>query len=256
MRQSDIFEKLALLSQSGDQEQSNRYGALSVLVLDERNAERLMFGFPRKDGDRSDGLKLDVPGYARPVVLASERIIAMDIPSQRIADEVLSLGFLRGVSPAERLGWLESRLHTTDLDPFSELHPSFLGVTNQPSQIIRSHCRYDTLRSERWTVIVRHSGLHDGGPVRCRVFIPNDGTMELGGISKMGALWGIQAPTSIINEMERVRAQVKDPVDWERIPWEQIANAINKTLTVIAYDRGDSPIGFVRIAQEEFAPAF
>lgn len=255
MRQSDINEKLALLSQLENPE-SNPYGVLAVLILDNHGAERMMFGFPQTDDSGDDGLVLGVSGYARPVVLESYRILAIDIPSRQISDEVLSLGFLRGISSEERREWLEAYLHTTNFDPYYELHQSFLGVTKQPSYVIRSHCRGNALHSDRWTIIVRPCELHNGGPVWCRVFIPDDGTMELGGKVQMGALLGIQAPTAVIHEMERARAQVKVPSGWGQIPWELIANAIDKTLSVIVYDRGDSPIGFVRIAQEEFAPVF
>lgn len=251
----EIEERLGLLGRQESSE-SNRYGVLAVLVLDNRDAERLMFGFLRADGSSSDRLILDVPGYEKPVVLESDRILAIDIPSQRIADEALALGFLREIPSEKRKGWLETYLHTALLDLYDVLRGSFPGMTHERSLAIRSRCRYDALRLDQWTVIVRPSALHSGGPVQCRVFIPDDGTMEFGGLSQVGALWGIQAPDSILEELGAAQKSVTVPRDWEQLPFQQITNATDKSLSVIVYDRGDSLTGYVFVSRKEFAPAF
>ncbi len=254
MRQSEIDEYLARLSRQESSE-SNRYGVLAVLVLDNRDAERLMFGFLRADGSSGDRLILDVPGYEKPVVLESDRILAIDIPSQQISDEVLALGFLRGIPTEERREWLEAYLHTALLDLCDVLRGLFPGMTHERSLAIRSCCRYDALRSDQWTVIVRPSALHSGGPVWCRVFIPDDGTMEFGGLSQVGALWGIQAPDSILEELGAAQKSVTVPREWEQLPFQKIANATDKSLSVIVYDCGDSLTGYVFVSRKVFAPA-
>lgn len=255
MRHSEILDTLALLGQP-DNPESNPYGLLAVLLSDGQQHARLLFGF-LKEVNYGSELILDVPGYVNPVTLAMEQITVIKVPSRRLMDERLSLGFLDCISPDERRKWLEIHFHVTGLDPKAEIFRWFPGTVYDLFTSVRNYCRRELLFSPQWTVIVSPSWLYDGGSIRCRVFIPDDGTIDLFGYSGFGTLLGgIDIPNSILDEIRSVQKRIKKPREWEEIPWQKISDASGKSLSVIAYDKGSSPIGYTRIGTGEYVPAF
>jgi hypothetical protein len=250
----EIEERLGLLGRPDDPE-SNPYGLLAVRAR-YGQGERMILGFPQTDEYISGSFILDVPNVLQPVALSLEDILAMMVFPQQQADERLSLGFLEGVVGIERKKLLEAFLHTSVINPLAELCLLFPGMTDEKMISIRNYCRGEAVRSGQWTVIMSPPALHDDGPVQCRVVVPYDDTIEFGGYSSFGALWMATVPGPTRSHVQTMLQAVQTISNWKDILWQNIANTIDKTLSVIVYDRGDSPIGFVRIAEHVFVPAF
>jgi hypothetical protein len=253
MRQSHI-DIVAALGYWANIPDINQYGLMAILFSDDRGDERLMFGFPKLDDRVRDGLMLDVPGYAEPVTIEWNGIISIVVPSQRLANEGLSLGFLGNILPEERKGWLEAYLHISNRDLYGDVFRLFPGLLYDHMPLVRNYCRDRILSLKRWTLIVSPSVYQGGVGLQYRVVVPDNGTIGLDGY--FGAIPRIMVPDFVGRNIRSQLASIKDPEKWETIRWEEISQMLHKSLFVIVYDRGDSPIGFVRIAEHVFVPAF